>query len=247
MALSFGYVPTYEGFHKDMEPEFLEIYKQCKGTTMTSIERMYALYCSVNHIVRNQIPGAFVECGVWRGGSAMLCALTLLARGDNSRELFLYDTYAGMTEPTDVDRELGPFGRPDRKAHRRWAKSQEGGVNAWCYASLEDVTENLSQTGYPLDKLKFVEGVVEETIPGVAPAQVAILRLDTDWYESTRHELEHLYPRLSRDGVLIIDDYGHWQGAKKATDEYFGGDALLLKVDYTARIGIKLADSPPPG
>ena len=83
---------------------------------------------------------------------------------------------------------------------------------------------------------------MEETIPGRAPERIALLRLDTDWYESTRHELEHLWERLEPGGVLIIDDYGHWAGAREAVDEFFAkrSDApLLTRVDYTGRIGVK--------
>jgi hypothetical protein len=97
-------------------------------------------------------------------------------------------------------------------------------------------------TGYPAERVHLVRGPVEETLPAAAPERLALLRLDTDWYASTRHELEHLYPRLVDGGVLIVDDYGHWQGARQAVDEYFAGTApppLLHRIDYTARIGVK--------
>jgi uncharacterized heparinase superfamily protein len=100
----------------------------------------------------------------------------------------------------------------------------------------------MTTTGYPADRVRLVKGVVAQTIPTAAPASIALLRLDTDFYESTRHELEHLYPRLSSGGVLIIADYGHWQGARQSVDEYFGTlpDApLLARIDYTGRIAIK--------
>ena len=80
-------------------------------------------------------------------------------------------------------------------------------------------------------------------MPGYLPSGIALLRLDTDWYESTKHELEHLYPLLVSGGVIIIDDYGHWKGAKKAVDEYIKDNnlpLLLNRIDYTGRIGIKL-------
>jgi O-methyltransferase len=96
--------------------------------------------------------------------------------------------------------------------------------------------------GYPEEQIHFVEGPVEETVPGSAPAELALLRLDTDWYESTKHELEHLYPRLARGGVLILDDYGYWQGARRAVDEYLAGldsPLLLNRIDHTARIALK--------
>ena len=109
-------------------------------------------------------------------------------------------------------------------------------------AGFDEVRRNLASTGYPSDRLHFIRGRVEDTIPASAPESIALLRLDTDWYESTRHELTHLYPRLVRGGVLIIDDYGHWQGARQATDEYFsvlGSPVLLHRIDYTGRIAVK--------
>src|SRR5207244_6492838 len=110
----------------------------------------------------------------------------------------------------------------------------------WAYAPIEEVESNLRGTGYPPDKLHFVAGRVEDTLQRYAPDRIALLRLDTDWYESTRHELVHLFPRLTDGGVLIIDDYGHWAGSRKAVDEYFateGRRPLLSRIDYTGRIG----------
>lgn len=108
---------------------------------------------------------------------------------------------------------------------------------------LEAVKRVVLGTGYDEQNVVFVKGKIEETVPAQVPERIALLRLDTDWYESTRHELVHLFPRLVRGGVLIIDDYGHWQGARKATDEYFrenGISLLLNRIDFSARIGIKL-------
>jgi hypothetical protein len=104
------------------------------------------------------------------------------------------------------------------------------------------VRENVVSTGYPPNLFHFAKGRVEETLPAQAPDQLALVRLDTDWYESTRHELVHLYPRLAPGGVLIIDDYGHWDGVKRAVDEYFSAQAeplLLSRIDYAARVAVK--------
>ena len=111
------------------------------------------------------------------------------------------------------------------------------------YAPIMDVRSNMESTGYPLSLLHFVQGKVEETVPSSAPDQISILRLDTDWYESTKHELLHLFPRLSRNGILIIDDYGDWVGARKAVDEYFAAHGLkpfLARIDTTGRVYVKL-------
>ncbi|MCK9351722.1 MAG: TylF/MycF/NovP-related O-methyltransferase [Candidatus Paceibacterota bacterium] len=222
----------------DTDEIFVKIYDKCKKYTMTSKERMYALYRSVEYIVKNDIQGDLLECGVWRGGSAMLMAYTLLEFNVKDRKIFLYDTFEGMSEPTEFDHKVGN----DRaRAFDKWKEQQKTDHNRWCYASLPEVRNNMSSTGYPEENIVFVEGKVEETIPKISPSRIAILRLDTDWYESTKHELIYFYPILSTHGVLIIDDYGHWAGAKKAVDEYFSrGQILLNRIDYTGKIGIKI-------
>lgn len=204
--------------------------------TMTSPERRASLIGAVDHVVRHRVAGDIVECGVWRGGSMMTIALALMARGDTSRHLWLYDTFEGMSEPTEHDRD--PTGV--LAAERLKTSLKDSAL--WAVACLDDVRANLLSTGYPPDRLHFVRGKVEDTIPGDGPHRIALLRLDTDWYESTRHELQHFYPRLSAQGVLIIDDYGHWQGARRAVDEYFGQRSepvFLHRVDYTARLIVK--------
>jgi O-methyltransferase len=230
-------------FPPDFTPQEQEIWRSIEQYTMTSRERVVSLIRAVQYVERNRIPGAFVECGVWRGGSMMAVARTLLAAGTSDRELFLFDTYRGMPEAADVDvdafsRSAAPLLAELRK--RPVEEQIENHVVAQC--PLEIVRANVISTGYPQDKLHFVEGRVENTIPEYAPSNVALLRLDTDWYESTRHELIHLFPRLSSHGILIIDDYGHWQGARLAVDEYFeqnGEQVFLSRIDYSGRIGVR--------
>ena len=199
---------------------------------MTSAERMYALWTAVRWIVSSKTPGDIVECGVWKGGSSMLMALTLLRMGDVTRSIFLFDTFTGMTEPTERD---------GTATVRQWRKLERGDHNEWAYGPLSEVQRNLSSTGYPTERVHFIQGPVEETLPSAQPTEIALLRLDTDWYELTRHELVHLYPRLQDGGVLVIDDYGHWAGARAAVDEYFesNGPVLLSRVDYTGRLSVK--------
>ena len=221
----------------DLETDFLALSASCKPYTRTSVERMYALYQASRYLVRAAIPGAVVECGVWRGGSTMIAAMTLAACHDRARELWLYDTYEGMSEPSEHDRDWR--GISAAELMRSGAANKETSV--WCYASIDDVRGNMGRTGYPVDRMRFIKGKVEDSLPGEAPAQIALLRLDTDFYESTYHELSHLYPRLAPGGVLIIDDYGHWAGARKATDQYFaelGHPVLLQRIDYTGRMAI---------
>ena len=230
----FGYdlitLPT------DLTAEEKEIFHAVSPFTLTGEERVVCLIRATKYIVENRIEGDFVECGVWRGGSMMAVAHTLKRLGDTTRKLFLYDTFAGMTAPTDKDVRF------DGVAAHELIEKVFKDAGAWCYADKQDVTRNLLSTGYPESNILLVEGKVEETIPRTAPAQICLLRLDTDWYESTRHELTYLYPKLVKNGVLIIDDYEHWRGSKEATDEYFEQRPLkpfLQRVDYTCRVAVK--------
>lgn len=222
----------------DMSQKFLALHDKVKMFTMTSVERQYALYQSIRYVVDVGIAGDIVECGVWKGGSTMLAALTLMELGITNRNLYLFDTFAGMSEPSDKDVNIH-----GSSAKGKWHTLLRGVINEWDYASLEEVKQNMYTTGYPKEKISFVVGKVEDTIPQAAPDKIAILRLDTDWYESTKHELDNLFPRLVQGGVLIIDDYGHWQGARRAVDEYIAEHKirlLLNRIDYTGRIAVKI-------
>lgn len=230
----------------DLEPEFDPIVRHARRFTGVSVQRCYALYQAVGHVVRHHVPGAFVECGVEQGGSSILAALTFKSLGD-IRDLYLYDTFAGMPEPGEKDVSLaGTAARPI------WRARQRRSHNDWAFGPLEEVKRNMATTDYPPDRITYVEGRVEETIPGVAPESIAVLRLDTDWFDSTWHELVHLYPRLQPGGVLYIDDYGIWRGARDAVDRYFAehpAPILLHRIDGGSRIGVKprsTSEDPPP-
>ena len=213
------------------------ILERIAGYTMTSVERQIALVQAVRYVVRRGIPGCLVECGVWRGGSTMAAALTLLQEADTTRDLYLFDTFEGMTPPTDADTTAD--GTPARTHLERDVSKSV----VWCIAGIDEVRVNMASTGYPSDRVHFAKGRIEATVPSRSPAgPIALLRLDTDWYESTKHELAHLFPLLSEGGVLIIDDYGHWEGARKAVDEYLAGQPrtfYLHRIDYTGRLLIK--------
>lgn len=216
---------------------FMKIYSKCEPYTMVSVRRSFALYNAVKYIIENNIEGDFVECGVWKGGQSMLIAETLLLKNESGRKIFLYDTFGGMSEPTDKDVWL----RDGSEAISRWEKEEKEDHNKWCFASLSEVKLNMVSTGYPEENIKFIKGKVEETIPETVPDKIALLRLDTDWYESTLHELNYLFPLLVRDGVLAIDDYGSWRGSKEAVDEYLKDNnvgMLLHRVD-SGRFGVK--------
>lgn len=226
----------------DFDPELLALIDRVRPFTMTSDERLSALREAIRYVVRNDIPGDFVECGVWRGGSSMMAALALREVGDTSRQLFLFDTFEGMSEPTDADRD----GQGRSAAQLLAEKDRSHPV--WAYAPMDDVHANLVSTGYPSRQIQLVRGRVEDTMPDAAPEEIAVLRLDTDWYESTRHELEHLVRRMAPYGVLIIDDYGHWEGARKAVDEWLATvdrPVLLNRIDYTGRVAVIPPIQPP--
>lgn len=207
--------------------------------TMTSGERLWSLLNAVRYVTSEQLPGDFAECGVWRGGSVMAMARELQRLGVTDRRIWLYDTFAGMTDPTEADVEVGT----GVTAADMLRSTEVGdGNNVWCVAGRADVEANVRSTGYPFDHFTFVEGDVSVTLHESAPEQIALLRLDTDWYESTRVGLEILYPRLVVGGVCILDDYGHWLGARRAVDEYFaaaGHRPYMHPIDYSGRVFVK--------
>ncbi|MFD9499107.1 TylF/MycF/NovP-related O-methyltransferase [Streptomyces sp. NPDC060035] len=222
-------------FPADYDDEAKDIIRAVKPYTMTSPERLNAFVLATRHIVRHDIPGDIVECGVWRGGSMQACAKTLLSLGETGRDLYLFDTYEGMTPPTAED--LRRDGRPAQELLDAQGRDRP----IWAVASLEDVQAGFEGVPYPKDRIHYVQGKVEDTVPAQAPGQISILRLDTDWYASTKHELEHLYARLVSGGVLLIDDYGYWQGSRQAVDEFLeetGAQLLLLRMDE-GRIAVK--------
>ena len=211
--------------------------------TMTSVARLQANVDAVRYVHARRLPGAIVECGVWRGGSVMAMILTLQSLGETERDVFLFDTFEGMTAPTEHD--VSPV---DGSALVDWNEAELRNERAWSEVfgsevfDEQSVRDTLLSTGYPAERIHLCKGPVEETVPDQAPSEIALLRLDTDWYESTRHELVHLYPRLAVGGVLIIDDYGHWEGCARAVDEYMsekGISLLLNRTDYTGRMAIK--------
>lgn len=224
---------------EDFETLHQQVVSKVQPYTMTSPERIYGLIEAVKYITKHQISGDIVECGVWKGGSMLAVAETLLQIGDSTRKLFLYDTFEGMPPPTKDDVSYN-----DEAAQALLDQdADKASSNVWAYSTLETVQRTMSLSTYPSQNISYVRGKVEDTIPGTIPEQIALLRLDTDWYESTRHEMIHLFPRLVKGGVLIIDDYGFWKGARKAIDEYLEENniqLLLNRLDFTGRIGVKL-------
>lgn len=202
-----------------------------KRNTMTTAIRCKTLWDSCSTIIRHGVPGDFVECGVWRGGSAGIMALTLLKLDPKgSRNLHLFDSFEGLPEPTEEDGQQ--------------AADYSGGVNSGalksvhqCEAGIDIVKELLLGTlAFPNQRIHFHKGWFQETIPvlGEEPKQIAVLRLDGDWYDSTKVCLEHLYDRVPKGGLIILDDYFAWEGCKKATDEFRASRGItdeLIRVD----------------
>jgi O-methyltransferase len=226
------------GFRSDFDAESTQIIRRVQPYTMTTPERIYALIQAVRYVSSAGIPGSIIECGVWRGGSMMAVALTLLAADRQDVDLYLLDTYEGMSQPEAVDVDFRGGAAGSKLSRSKKTRSSE----IWAYSPVEEVRQNMVLTDYDEARVHFIAGKVEDTLPEHAPAQLALLRLDTDWYASTRHELIHLYPRLSHGGVLLLDDYGHWKGARQAVDEYLAENnlnLLLNRVDAAGRIAIK--------
>ncbi|MGQ3284670.1 TylF/MycF/NovP-related O-methyltransferase [Bosea sp. (in: a-proteobacteria)] len=224
----------------DMEPEFKQILELVRPYTMTTIERLHALWSSVGYVAAARIPGDIVECGVWRGGSMMLAALELVRRGATDRELWLFDTFAGLPKP-DAEIDIDVMGN---RAIDGWnAHTLADGKTYWAYADEADVRRNMGLTRYPNRRLHFVPGLVEESIPKIGPSSIALLRIDTDWYSSYKHVLHEMYDRVVPGGIVIFDDYGHFGGARKAVDEFVaerGITSPLIRIDYSCRMMMKL-------
>ena len=231
----------YKIISKDLPIDFSEFEKELirkvQNYTMTSPERLKSLIDAINYIIRNNISGSFVECGVWRGGSMMAAMLVLISLKETNRQFYLYDTFEGMSEPSEYDIDYS-FNNANKLLNIN-AKNKENKI--WCYSPIEDVKKNISTTNYPLENVNYIQGKVENTIPKFCPEKIALLRLDTDWYESTKHELEQLFPKLVKGGILIVDDYGFWKGSKKAVDEFFDNkkNHFFHRIDDTGIIIIK--------
>ena len=230
-------------FNSNQNQRFEEYFKVCSQESLNvSKERFLSLYQSINYIYKNKIEGDFVECGVFKGGSAMMIAFVMKDLKKNSNEnkrLWLYDTFEGMANPTKHDENIL---NQNAISELKKIKKKENKKDIWAYSPLNYVVKNIEKTGINSDNVKYVEGLVEQTLLNKTPKKICLIRLDTDFYESTKIELEKLYPLLEVGGILIIDDYGHWKGSKKAVDEYFNLKESFLwfhRIDYASRLYIK--------
>ncbi|MEK6280878.1 MAG: TylF/MycF/NovP-related O-methyltransferase [Acidobacteriota bacterium] len=192
--------------------------------TMCSRARLRRLHAGVRHVVEKGIPGDIVECGVAFGGSAALSGLTLKSLGAH-RKLWAFDTFEGMPAPTEAD--------PDYDSANEFTGAFR--------SHMSEVMRVFDRFGI-LGNTVFVKGLFRDTVPDSGVKNIAVLHLDGDWYESVKVCLDHLYDRVSSGGIIQIDDYGHWAGARKAVDEFLEARPIpggLRYVDYSARQIIK--------
>ena len=216
-----------------------ELLNLIKDYSMTTEIRMYNLLQSLKQIKHKNIPGDYVECGVWRGGNIILIKKFLENENIDDKKIYAFDTFEGLPEPDNNDFDISKNISASVLLSRN-KKDKES--HLWGVCSLEEVKKNLIKNLKDMNNIYFIEGKVEETLDlkENIPEKISLLRLDTDWYSSTKKELEVLYEKVSPGGVIIIDDYGHWGGAKKAVDEFFKDKYVWMHyVDYACRLIIK--------
>ena len=221
----------------EAKKEIIKLIDLASKYSMTGKLRMYILAEAIKHVSKKSLKGDFVECGVWKGGNLILMN-KLNSLYNLNKKIFGYDTFDGMSEPTDLDIDINK-----QKAKKIMSDTlkDDSRENIHCYSPIDDVVKNI-KAHCDITNIKLIEGMVEKTLTleKNLPEQISILRLDTDFYESTKVELEILFPKLVSGGVLIIDDYGHWEGPRKAVDDYFSENKYWLHyVDHTCRYLIK--------
>ena len=232
--------PHYHGLATEipeLSPRDESYLNAVEAYTMTHKVAQWEYMRAIRDLAAREVPGDIVECGVWRGGNLILAGLLRQELG-LKRQIWAFDTFAGMTAPTQHDTKSD--GKLDVEG--KFDALQKQQHNEWCYASREDVVQNFQHVVGSADGLRIVEGPVQETLndPANLPDQIALLRLDTDFYDSTKAEMENLYPRLVPGGIMIIDDYGEWVGARKAVDEYFADQHVWLqRVTHSVRMMVK--------
>lgn len=227
-----------ENFLAEIEENDANFLKKINKYTMCTPANHWAIIQAMNHIKKNGIKGDLVECGVYKGGNIILFDY-LNKKFSLNKQIYAFDTFEGMSEPGDHDIDL------KNKSAKLTKNNYEDHNIKWCYSSLDEVKKNIVKfNSHISNNFKFIKGDVIKTLNNKnnLPEKISLLRLDTDFYESTKKELEILYPKLEKNGVLIIDDYGHWQGAKKAVDEYFNTKNnfhWFHRIDYASRLFIK--------
>jgi hypothetical protein len=211
-----------------------KLINKCLQYSMTNFERMWSLIQSFHHVRQESLVGDFVECGVWKGGNIILLK-KLIEKFNLKKNIYGFDTFEGMVEPSFYDVNY------NNKSAKRMFDEHKKKEIGFAMCSIDDVKRNIKKST-KTDNIFLIKGKVENTLMNKKklPKKISILRLDTDFYESTKIELEILFPRLVKGGVLIVDDYGFWKGAKKAVDEYFCDYRQFMHyVDHSCRLLIK--------
>lgn len=181
---------------------------------------------AIKYILNANIEGVLVECGVYNGHIEEIW-INELMKNNAIRDIYMYDTFGGCTEPSEYDytcENAVLYQMNNQELMDTWKSTIiNDKINEMCYIPIQQVKNRLNSTGYPQCHLHYIIGDVMETLQdkSTIPEKIAILRLDTDWYESSKYELEQMYDNVVKGGVIIFDDYFHWNGQRKATDEFF--------------------------
>lgn len=195
--------------------EFDATFRRIRSISMVSHARLHSLHESVRYVVRNNIPGDIVECGVARGGSAAVMALALQCLRAQ-RRMWLFDTFSGLPEPTAAD--------PDYAIARNYT-----GLYG---TAADEIRASFVRLGIATDNIEFVPGLFQQTLASSRVSQIAVLHVDGDWYESVKTTMEAFYDRVSPLGIIQFDDYGHWLGANKAINEFMSQRAIKVPLEY---------------
>ena len=217
------------GYNRFANDSFARAYREVRPYTMSTHARLRGLYTAVQQVASDKIPGDVVECGTARGGSAALLGMAIREAG-YPRTLWVFDTFEGIPPPTFAD--------PDHDIAALYTGHFRG--------EIDQVRDLFKRIGI-LDHSRLVKGLFQDTIPHCDVGPIAVLHLDGDWYESVKVCLDHLYERVTPGGVIQIDDYGHWEGARKAVDEFLAERRLsvsLRYLDYTGRQFTKPGGAP---
>ena len=208
--------------------------------TMVSDENIEFLISAIRYVKKNKIKGYYVETGIWKGGLSILSYLTFTNKNKNKMKFFLFDTFEGMPKPSKYDKKLN---KDLSQVFDKWEKkikTSEG----WNLSPINEVQKNIIKLcgKKSLNDFNFIKGKVENTlkIKKNLPKKICLLRLDTDFYNSTKAELDYLFNKVSKGGIIIFDDYSNWLGAKKAIDDFLKNKKYLLcKIDNNSRFIIK--------
>ena len=209
------------------DSEFNHILKTIKPYTLLSHQRLYSLYNHARQVCEADMPGNFVECGVAAGGSTALLAYVIKSKSKQPRKIYAFDSFEGMPAPTDAD------------THQGIPAEETGWGSGTCFATEESVMEICNALNVS-DIVEPVKGYFQETLPyarnQIGP--VALLHMDGDWYDSTRVILANLYDNVITNGFIQVDDYGHWEGCKKAIKEFEASRNICFKISAIDGTGV---------